>query len=117
MNTREKGKEYEDLAAAYLEEKGYEILERNFRCRAGEIDLVARQGACLVFVEVKYRKTGGFGEASLAVDRTKQRRLSRAAAVYLLEKGFSPETPCRFDVISVTGEERKHYINAFDFTG
>lgn len=107
--------EYEALAAEYLTGRGYEILEKNFRCRAGEMDLVARQGNCLVFVEVKYRKDGGRGEASQAVDRRKQQRLSRAAMCYCLERRIPEDTPCRFDVISVTGRTMKHYKNAFDF--
>ena len=115
MNTRQKGMEYETLAAEYLAGRGYAILEKNFRCRCGEIDLVARQGICLVFVEVKYRRDGGCGEASQAVDRRKQQRLSRTAMCYCLERVIPEDIPCRFDVISVTGRELRHYENAFDF--
>ena len=115
MSTRETGRKYEQLAARFLTEKGYEILEQNFQCPAGEIDLVAREGNCLVFVEVKYRKNDIYGEAVLAVDREKQRRISRTASVYCLRCGIPEGTPCRFDVIAVTGGELKHYKNAFDF--
>ena len=73
------------------------------------------RGICLVFVEVKYRRDGGCGEASQAVDRRKQQRLSRTAMCYCLERGIPEDIPCRFDVISVTGRELRHYENAFDF--
>lgn len=115
MNTRETGRIYEKLAAKYLAASGYEILEHNFYCRFGEIDLVAREDGCLVFVEVKYRKSGEWGEASLAVDKKKQRKLSRSAACYLQTRGVSGRVSCRFDVVAVTGNEVKLYRNAFDF--
>ena len=115
MNTRKIGGEYEARAAEYLEASGYEILERNYRCACGEIDLIARQGNCLVFIEVKYRKTDRFGDAAAAVDPRKQQRLSKMAAFYCLSRRVPQETPCRFDVIAVTGQELAHYENAFDF--
>ena len=115
MNTRKIGGEYEARAAEYLEASGYEILERNYRCACGEIDLIARQGNCLVFIEVKYRKNARCGGAAFAVGAEKQRRLSRTAVMYCLERGTPDGTPCRFDVIAVTGQELAHYENAFDF--
>ena len=117
MNTRAKGAEYEARAAELLECRGYEILERNFRGARGEIDLIARQENCLVFIEVKYRKTDRFGDAAAAVDPRKQQRLSKMAAFYCLSRRVPQETPCRFDVIAVTGEKLTHYENAFDFRG
>ena len=79
MNTRKIGTEYESRAAEWLEDIGYEILSRNFRSSYGEIDLIARQGACLVFVEVKYRKNSSSGKPEEAVSLQKQRKISKTA--------------------------------------
>ena len=68
QNRRQIGTEEEALAAEFLEGRGYRIVERNFRCRLGEIDLIARDGSVLVFIEVKYRKTGAYGDPAEAVD-------------------------------------------------
>ncbi|MFP4036234.1 MAG: YraN family protein [Desulfobacteraceae bacterium] len=93
------GRSGEDLAVARLQALGYRIIERNYRSRLGEIDLVARDGGRLVFVEIKTR-LGPAEEAKAAVDRNKQRRLRRLALSYMKEKGC-PEAPCRFDVVAV----------------
>lgn len=115
MNTRAKGAEYESRAAEYLEGRGYAILERNCRCGPGEIDLIVEKDGCLVFVEVKYRKDARWGGAAFAVDAKKQKRLSQAAVFYCVSRKIPPETPCRFDVVAVTGDSLTHYENAFDF--
>lgn len=115
MNTRKRGAEYERQAAEFLKNQGYEILEYNFRSPYGEIDLVARQDNCLVFVEVKYRKSAQCGGAAFAVGTEKQRRLSRTAVFYCVRRGIAEDAPCRFDVVAVTGTEFTHYENAFDF--
>ena len=116
INKRKTGSRYEKQAAAFLEKQGVRILERNFFCRSGEIDLVARDGNYLVFVEVKYRATAVSGEAAAAVDIRKQRRISRAAQFYLLRYGYG-EPPCRFDVVAIDGEEIHWIRNAFDYCG
>jgi putative endonuclease len=90
----------EDLAARHLERHGLAIVARNWRCRGGEIDLVARDGATLVFVEVRLRSSGAFGGAPASVDAHKQRRFLTAARAYLAGR---PETPCRCDVIALDG--------------
>jgi putative endonuclease len=90
----------EDLACAELERRGYVILERRYRCRAGEVDIVARDGQTVVFVEVKARGSAAFGNAAEAVTVDKRRRLARLALHYLARHGH-PELPCRFDVVSV----------------
>ncbi len=90
----------EEAAARHLESLGYRILERRFRTRAGEIDLVAEEEDTLVFVEVKSRPALGFGRPSEAVDARKRGRLARAAAIYLMLRGL-PDRPCRFDVLEV----------------
>lgn len=114
MNLRKLGGAYETVAACYLEEKGYEILHRNYRCRRGEVDLVARDGDILVFVEVKYRTCNGQGAALEAVGRSKQRVLARVAAYYLMKECNSLEVDCRFDVIGIDGDQITHLENAFE---
>jgi putative endonuclease len=86
----------EDLAARYLEGRGLAIVERNWRTRGGEIDLVARDGATLVFVEVRLRTSAAFGGAAASVDARKQQRILQAARRYLAER---PDVPCRCDVV------------------
>ncbi len=109
------GSIYEARAAAFLEEKGLKILEKNFRCKSGEIDLIAREMESIVFVEVKYRSDHAAGSASEAVDIRKQIQISRTAEFYLYSKIHSLEVPCRFDVIAFEGEKLIWLKNAFDF--
>lgn len=95
------GRQGEDLAARHLRRLGYSILERNVRTALGEIDLIARQGDLLIFVEVKTKKTGAFTPPELSVDRRKQRKLASLALEYLARKG-GERWGCRFDVVAVT---------------
>lgn len=113
MNRRAVGTRYEDRAAAYLESQGYHILEHSYRSRAGEIDLIARDGEYLVFVEVKYRADNSCGSPLEAVDYRKQRKIIQVARFYLLTHGWGTETCCRFDVVAVCGEELVLVRNAF----
>jgi putative endonuclease len=94
------GREGEDLACAELEKRGYVIVHRRFRTRCGELDIVARDGGVLVFVEVKARSGGSFGTPFEAVTWKKRQRLSQMAAAYLCHSGLAG-VPCRFDVVSV----------------
>ncbi len=112
MNRRAVGAAYEAAAAAYLEKLGYRILERNFRCARGEIDLIAEKDGYLVFIEVKYRKNSGAGYPEEAVDERKRQALGRAARAYLAKNGLL-EKPCRFDVVSVSGDRVRVIENAF----
>ncbi len=91
------GARAEALAAAYLEARGVAVLERNFRCRTGEIDLVARDGDTLVFVEVRLRRRSDYGGAAASIDARKQGKLLAAAAYYLARHARPP--PCRFDAV------------------
>ena len=94
------GKKGEELAAAYLAETGYRIIECNYRCCFGEIDIVAWEGDTLVFAEVKSRRTEAYGAPQLAVGRQKQDKISRIALNYLSEKHMHRH-PARFDVVAV----------------
>jgi putative endonuclease len=94
------GKAGEDFACRELERRGYEILARRFRTRWGEIDIVARDGGTLVFIEVKARRTTRFGAPGEAVDWRKQQTIARIAAEYVLRYGIG-NASCRFDVVSV----------------
>lgn len=112
-NKRATGSRYEGVAAAFLEEKGFEILERNYRDRYGEIDLIARDGRYLVFVEVKYRSDRENGYPEEAVGPHKQERIRHAAAWYLYRNQYPEDTPCRFDVVSILGQRIRLIADAF----
>lgn len=112
------GKRGEDLAAAYLERAGYVLLERNYRCLFGEIDIVARDGDTLCFVEVKSRRSTRYGDPQLAVTPRKQEKMIRSALQYLGSHGLT-DPPARFDVAAVRlspeGAETVELIrNAFE---
>ena len=92
----------EDLACEELSRRGYAILERRFRTRCGELDIIARDGNVLVFVEVKARSDGRFGHGFDAITWHKRHRLSRMAVSYLFLHHL-PAAACRFDVVAVTG--------------
>ena len=101
MKKTELGAWGEDRAAEYLTTEGYRILDRNFRCRLGEIDLVAQKGSILAFVEVKLRKNSRYGEAREFVTADKQRKLRLAASYYLAGNDRAQTMQPRFDVIEV----------------
>lgn len=112
MEARELGRFGEERAARYLRLHGYRIVETNYSCRLGEIDLIARKGRYLVFVEVKLRKSGDFAAAREFVTRSKQQRILSTAAVYLAQN--ETELQPRFDVIEIyapQGEKGKITIN------
>lgn len=113
-NKRKLGKEYEAAVKKTLEQEGYRILKENYRCPLGEIDLIARDGKVLVFVEVKYRSSRQCGLPEEAVTAKKQRRISRTARWYLMEQGYAEEVLCRFDVAAVSKDSVRIYQNAFD---
>ena len=118
MSTKEIGDFGESAAAAYLEDNEYEILERNYRVKCGEIDIIAEKDGCVVFTEVKTRKNNIFGEPSEYVDYRKQKRIKMAASLY----ADIEYTEMRFDVIEVfyqivdgnmSVSETKHIEDAF----
>ena len=119
LNSYQKGQKGEKRAAAFLRLRGYRILERNYRVSQGEIDLVAKKGDTLVFVEVKTRKDDSHGAPIEAVSPLKVRRVSAAAAVYLAQNQMN-FTACRFDIVAVGPEKNwlgwpkvQHFENAF----
>ena len=116
MNTRKTGAEYEAMAARYLKEQGYQILERNYKNRFGEIDILAKKDPELVVVEVKYRSTSCHGDPLEAVDARKQRKICHTASYYYMMHGIAENVPCRFDVIAIYGDGTlRHEKNAFEF--
>ncbi len=98
---------------AHLQAAGLHLLARNVACRAGELDLVMREGTVLVFVEVRARRSRQFGGAAASVDLNKQRRLVRAAQHYLQHRWQGPIPACRFDVVAVDGEDIDWMRDAF----
>ena len=113
MNTRKMGNDKEQLAAEYLNQQRMRIVERNFRCRQGEIDMIGWHNGYLVFVEVKYRKNLGKGSASAAVDIRKQRRICMVADYYRYRKRLGVNTMVRYDVVAIQDEEVQWIQNAF----
>jgi putative endonuclease len=102
------GREAEDRACAFLHGRGLRVIERNFRCRGGEIDLIMRDGGTLVFVEVRLRSRPEWGGAAASIDRHKQRRLTLAAQHYLVRRPWPG--PCRFDVVALDGADDINWI-------
>jgi putative endonuclease len=111
-STTDKGRGAEGRAVAHLASLGYQIVERNARTAGGEIDIVAREGDELVFVEVRSRADDTAGRAEDTVGPAKRRRVARAAAAYLVERNPHRAT-CRFDVVAITGDAIEVYRDAF----
>ena len=114
-STRFEGREKERLAEEYLKKNGVRILERNFRCKSGEIDLIGSADGTIVFFEVKYRKSASSGMPYEAVNRKKQRTICRTADYYRMKERLSEDRSYRFDVISIVGDEITWYKNAFEY--
>ena len=115
-NRRRTGTDYEKKAGAYLEAQGYRILEFNYRCHAGEVDIVARDKDTLVFCEVKYRRTKSRGNALESVTFEKRKKISKCAVFYLMEYHLAG-LPCRFDVVGIEGADEKITLikSAFEY--
>ncbi|MEK7286141.1 MAG: YraN family protein [Nitrospirota bacterium] len=111
------GQEGESIAVSFLVQNGYKIVEQNFKCALGEIDLIAWEGETLVFIEVKARSSALFGGPEAAVGFRKQEKINRVALMYLQQKKRT-ETPCRFDVVGIVKTKEETTItlfrNAFD---
>ena len=103
-NRRALGAAFEQAAQHELQRHGLRLRDANVTYRFGELDLVMDDGETLVFVEVRYRRGGGFGDGVASVDARKCRRLARAAAAYLAAEPALARRPCRFDVVAVAGD-------------
>jgi putative endonuclease len=110
-SAKDLGRDGEDAAADYLRSLGYTILQRNFRGPGGEIDIVAREGNVIVFVEVKTRRSRAYGSAIAAVDARKRRRIRAVAEDYL--QFFAPAAKARFDVLAIDGASMRLHRGAF----
>lgn len=113
MNKREIGSRYEAMAVSYMQKQGMRILRRNYYCRQGEIDIIAREEPYLLFVEVKYRRNLCNGHPAEAITAAKQNRIFQAARYYLYEQQLPEDTPVRFDVVSILGSELQYIRDAF----
>ena len=112
LNRRGRGSFYEDVCVEYLCENGFTIIKRNYRCKLGEIDIVAMKDNIIRFIEVKFRSSGSYGSALEAVDFRKQRRIMRAASWFLNEYGLN-DVQCSFDVMTVENNETRYYFNCY----
>jgi putative endonuclease len=111
-STSARGKRGEDRACQYLRALGYRIVERNFRCKLGELDIIAQDGSTLIFTEVRSRTDSRHGTPLETVTWLKQRRIAQVASYYLSVRQPRFET-CRFDVVGITGDAIEHVKDAF----
>lgn len=109
---QEQGRKWEEAAMAYLQRHGLVLIEANFRCKLGEIDLIVRDGATLVFVEVRQRAAGAPVDAATSIGPAKIRRIVRASQYYL--QRFRQMPPCRIDVIAINGNHVQWLRNAIE---
>ena len=98
------GDQVEDLVVSYLLEKGLKIIAQNYLCKMGEVDIIARDKEGLIFVEVRYRKNSQFGGSVFSVNKSKQKKLIKAAAHYLQTHRLTNKVACRFDVMAIEGK-------------
>lgn len=117
MNNRQTAIDGENVACEYLKKLGYEIIERNFSCPQGEIDIIAKDGKTVVFVEVRSRNGTQFGLPEESVDFVKRRKIVRTAKYWISAHGRESGYGCRFDVIAVLRGVPRHTPNAFDASG
>ncbi|HGJ64241.1 TPA: YraN family protein [bacterium] len=115
------GDKGEDIASDFLTKKGYEVIQRNYRCRFGEIDIIAEHDGTIIFVEVKTRHTASFGMPQEAITASKIRKISKTAVLYVQERALIDHA-CRFDVIAITYPKYSlepnilHIENAFELS-
>ncbi|MDP4027545.1 MAG: YraN family protein [Gallionella sp.] len=112
MSADTRGAQAEQRAAHYLQQQGLKLIAQNYRGRFGEIDLILRDGAVLVFVEVRLRRNDDFGGAAASIDTRKQQRIIRTAQQYLASLAHIPA--CRFDVVLMNNCDMQWLKNAFD---
>lgn len=115
MNKRSMGTEKENLACQFLMMQGVKILDKNFACKIGEIDLIGLHEDYLVFFEVKYRKNDIYGYPQEAVSKNKRRKICRTSGYYMMQKGYGEPIKVRYDVVSILGNQIRWDKNAFDY--
>lgn len=115
LNKRKLGGKVERMISEYLSSQGFVIKEMNYRCKQGEIDIIATENGYYVFIEVKYRASQKFGMPEEAVGIAKQKRICSAAQYYLYSHNLGEFTPVRFDVAAVLENKLIYYKSAFDF--
>ena len=113
MNRRDIGTAYEIIAAEYVKKQGVRIREMNYRITRGEIDIIGEDKDCIIFIEVKYRKTASYGYPWEAVSGSKQKQICRVARQYCYSKKINKQV--RYDIISICGEEISWFKNAFEY--
>ena len=111
------GQRWEEYALQHLSAQGLRLVQRNYHCRFGEIDLVMWHDSTLVFVEVRYRKSSRYGSAAESVTQSKRRRLLLTAGHYLQRQRLLPEPPCRFDVVAIGGAQGEAFEWIMDAFG
>lgn len=116
MNKRELGKVYEEKTCQELVKEGYKILERNYYCPLGEIDIIARDEQNIIFLEVKARKSNRYGHPAFAVDYYKQQHIIRTSFWFVKERGLQGHN-FRYDVVCWENEKYSHYKGAFGVNG
>lgn len=117
MNNREVGTTKEETAVKFLEKQGVKILARNFRIRGGEIDIIGKDNDYICFIEVKYRADSKVGKPEEAVNRLKQKKISRVSDFYRIKENIDLYTPMRFDVIAIEKDNLNWYKDAFPYCG
>lgn len=113
MNKRVEGTRWEKAAADYLSARGVKIVDNNFRCRIGEIDLIGYEEHILVFIEVKYRRSDRYGSASEAVGYNKQQIIGRVSDYYRVVRHITDDIQIRYDVVAIQGNQINWIKNAF----
>ncbi|MBQ8596698.1 MAG: YraN family protein [Lachnospiraceae bacterium] len=114
-NTVATGRQYEEAAYKYLEKAGMKMLEKNFRSRQGEVDLIGIHQGCLVFVEVKYRRSNKSGMPEEAVGEAKQKKICQTSDYYRMKHPELAGMQIRYDVLALSGEEVRWHQNAFPY--
>lgn len=108
--SRDRGEQAEQLACDYLSDQGLELLEKNYWCKLGEIDLIMRDNSDLVFVEVRYRNHSSYGGGELSITPAKQRKLHKAVTHYLVRHNNYDKIPCRIDVVAIDNRGEINWI-------
>ena len=113
INKRNIGADHETMACDFLQRSGIRIICRNFRVKAGEIDIIAKDGDVLVFAEVKYRSSLDYGGAQYAISAQKQKKIMKVAQWFMAKYKIPQDAFCRFDAVLIDGDEIAHIKNAW----